>query len=360
MDQNLLSALEEAAARIPVINPTRQYWFIRTNGGDFYTDFWETNSVGIGYNLITLAAFKKAIAQKRDPQGELYIAVLAKYETDQPGRIAGLLSRFLIDMKPGDIVIMPSGGSQKLAFGEVTDGLAFEIDTDVTDDDVIYRKRRSVKWLVERTWQELDSNLYGAFVAPQAFTNVTRYDDLLDREIHSIYTKAGETHFRLDIKTSGGIDGEDYFEMGNALLSLCQEFRGEVGIAAKGSKVEVRSNVQSPGMLEFIAANPAVTVFLASVVTVGLFGGRVVIESWGLNVGTDGLFKSISNFMMENTKREMMKKILEEKLPQMEASVTSDLVLRLSGAAPSAPSLPPSSAPSTSPQNTPLPPLPEA
>ncbi len=52
MDQALLDALQEAVARIPELISDRQYWFIRTNGGKFYDDFWESKSVGIGHNLV--------------------------------------------------------------------------------------------------------------------------------------------------------------------------------------------------------------------------------------------------------------------------------------------------------------------
>lgn len=341
MDQTLLLALDEAVARIPVIDAERQYWFIRTNGGAFYQNFLETKSVGIGYNLVTLAAVNKALADKSDSYGQLQVAVFEKYKDENIGKATGLMWRFMVDMKPGDIVVMPSGGSNKLAFGEVTDGAPFEVDTPTSDDDAVYRKRRSVNWTLERDWFAIDSNVRGAFTAPQALTQITKYGDYLDREMYAIYTKGGETHVRLDIRTQGGIDGDDYFDMGHSLLSLCREFRKEAGIPEKGNKVEVRSNVQSPGLFEFITHAPAVATFLASILVVGLFGGRVKIDSIGLNIGTDGLLKSVSEFMTDGKKRDLLED-LRKNLHSMDANLASDLVLRLSGASPSSPSAPPS------------------
>ena len=60
MDQALLVAIEEVAARIPEIKADRQYWFIRTKGGEFYRDFLDTASVGTGYNFVTWAQIKHA------------------------------------------------------------------------------------------------------------------------------------------------------------------------------------------------------------------------------------------------------------------------------------------------------------
>lgn len=105
MDQTLLDALQAAADRIPEISAERQYWFIRTNGGDYYQDFFESKSVGVGFNLVTLADVNKAFADKSDPYGQLHAAVHKRYNTETTGKAAGLIWRFLNEIKPGDIVV---------------------------------------------------------------------------------------------------------------------------------------------------------------------------------------------------------------------------------------------------------------
>lgn len=343
MEQTLLDALREAAERIPVLNTQRQYWFIRTNGGAFYQDFWESRSVGIGYNLITLAEVNRALAnsEKRAPHLTLIDLVKERYpKVDPPGRAVGLIMRFLTEMKPGDVVVIPSGSSFRLAFGEITDAPPSEIVTNTTNDNLIYRKRRSVKWLTQRDWYSLDSNLYSAFSGSQALIKITPYEQYLDREMYSIYSKGGETHVRLDIGTPGGIDGEDYFDMGHSLLALCRDFKSEAGLTERGNKIEVRSNVQSPGLFEFITHAPVVATFLASALIVGLFGGHLKAEKLGIDIGTRGLFKNISDFLMEGKKRQLLEE-LRKNLSAMDANMAADVVLRLSGASPSVPSTPP-------------------
>ena len=341
MEQALLDALQEAVARIPELVADRQYWFIRTNGGKYYDDFWESKSVGIGHNLVTLDEINKALLDKKNPIGSLAKAVLAKYpDTDSLGRRLGLLERFMLEMKPGDVVIMPNPGGARYAFGEVTDEAPFEVGGDTWDDEDIYRKRRRVKWIMRRDWAELDPKLYYALRAPQALTKLTPYADYLDRAMYAIYSKGGETHVRLDIQEAGGIDGDNFFEMGHSLLSLCREFRKEANLPEQGSKIEVRSNVQSPGVIEFIIAAPYIAAFLASTLTVAVFGGRIQSEKFGINIGTDGLLKGVSDFLMERQKRLLLVE-LRKNLSGMDATLASDLVLRVTGVAPSSPSAPP-------------------
>ncbi|WP_375436685.1 hypothetical protein [uncultured Hymenobacter sp.] len=344
MDQELYGALLEVSKNIPVIDANRQYWFIRTNGGLFYDDFWHSSAVGIGYNLLTLDMLSEA-GKTTNPTGYLNSAVEQYYTGHkQPGRVIGLMLRFLYEMKEGDIVVMPSG-SGVVAFGEVTGDPPFELEgegpwSDIDrerDRHVPFRKRRSVKWLMRASREKLDSNLYGAFVAPQALSKLNDYGDFIDRELHAIYTKGGETHVRLDIGSKGGIDGDDYFDMGHALLSLCRDFREEHGLASDAKRIDVRSNVQSPGLLEFIGANPLLMAWLASVITVGLFGGHAKSEKLGISIGTDGLIKSVQNYLDARSRRITLEQILAEKLQLMDASVSADLLRTLTAVTPATP-----------------------
>jgi hypothetical protein len=306
--------------------------------------------------LVTLDIITAALVRKKDPSAHLAAAVFAKYpDKDKLGRRLGLIERFMLKMKAGDVVIMPNPGGERYAFGEVTADAPFEVGGDSFDDNDIYRKRRRVNWIRRSTWVELDPKLYYALRAPQALTKLNDYAEYLDRTMYAIYIKGGETHVRLDIKTEGGIDGDDYFDMGHSLLSLCRDFKCEVGMPERGNKIEVRSNVQSPGIFEFITQDPILAGFLACVLTVAFFGGHAKADKLGLSIGTDGLLKGITNFLMEGKKRALLED-LRGNLGAMEANVAADTVLRLTGTSPSSPSAPPTvSPPTTLPQALPPP-----
>ncbi|HEX8657131.1 MAG TPA: hypothetical protein VF690_06340, partial [Hymenobacter sp.] len=247
MDKALQDAIEDIASRIPELKADRQYWFIRTNGGQFYKDFLDTGSVGIGYNLVTWAQIRKALTKSKDAEGGIVGAILNRYndfDKNKLGRVAGLFTRFYTEMKPGDVVVMPSAGSVEYAFGIVADGDPFEVDTTTTDDKLIYRKRRAVEWVARKAWQKMDSNLYEAFRAPQAMTTLNPFASYLDREMHSLYTKNGLTHVRIDINTTDEINASDYFSMGSALIGLCDWYANSIGLTPDESEIDVRQNIQ--------------------------------------------------------------------------------------------------------------------
>jgi restriction system protein len=337
MNQALLTALEEVAARIPEIQANRQYWFIRTNGGLFYDDFLHTGSVGIGYNMVTWAQIRAAFAKNKDAEGGIVSAVVSRYpdfDKNQLGRVVGLFSRFYLDMQPGDVVVMPSGGSHEYAFGIVTDGEPFEVETTTTDDKSIYRKRRPVDWIVRKPWQSMDSNLYEAFRATQAMTTLNPYASFLDREMHSLYTKDGQTHVRLDITTTEEINGADYFSMGSALLNLCAWFADEAGLSLAESEIDVRQNIQSPGKLELIAKKLSMGAFIAAALTVSLIGGHAKSDTFKIDISAPGLVPLMLEAYKEHNRQENMKRILDATLPKMKAEQAADMLRIVAGQAP--------------------------
>ncbi|HFZ9755746.1 TPA: hypothetical protein ACGL4Y_001856, partial [Streptococcus agalactiae] len=52
--------LEEVIEKIPKINSSSDYWLVRSNSGEFYTDFNINSYIGIGWNEISLENIKSA------------------------------------------------------------------------------------------------------------------------------------------------------------------------------------------------------------------------------------------------------------------------------------------------------------
>jgi predicted Mrr-cat superfamily restriction endonuclease len=80
--------------------------------------------------LVTWAQIKHARTKGKDAEGGIVGAILKRYpdfDKNKLGRVAGLFARFYTEMKPGDVVVMPSAGSDEYAFGIVTDGEPFEV-----------------------------------------------------------------------------------------------------------------------------------------------------------------------------------------------------------------------------------------
>jgi restriction system protein len=323
MNKELISLLTQVVEQIPVIDSGRQYWFIRTNGGEFFDDFLNTGSVGIGYNLVRLAKlneFKRASSQTSFIASEVKEAYPDHTNANQ---VAGLLSRFLFEMKAGDIVVMPSESSWNYAFGEVTEKEPFEesgpenLWNDLVDK-APFRKRRRVEWIKVVNRGQIDSKLYGAFRAPQTLSKANEYADFIDREINDIYTKNGKTYVKIRVNTPERIQASDFFGMGIALLELSREF-SEDALDEGVPQIDVRSNVQSQGMLQFIGEHPLVMAWLASLVVLGTIGGGILligghakfnVFGQDIDLQTDGLIKKIQDFLSVNTQREITRTLL--------------------------------------------------
>jgi restriction system protein len=337
MDQALLTAIEEVAARIPVLQADRQYWFIRTNGGLFFDDFLNSGSVGIGYNLVTWAQLQRSLAKNKDAEGGIVAAIIARYpefDKNKLGRVAGLFSRFYNEMKPGDVVVMPSAGSNYYAFGIVAEGEPFEIETSTSDDKLIYRKRRPVEWVETRPWHKMDSNLYEAFRAPQAMTTLNPYATYLDREMHSLYTKDGLTHIRIDINTTDEISAKDYFSMGNALVGLCAAYAERAGLNLEESEIDIRQNIQSPGRFELIVRKASMGAFITATIGTILFGGHIKSDKLHFDLEMKGAVPLAMEAWKDNRREKQMEQVLAATLPKMSAEQGLDAMRILAGQAP--------------------------
>lgn len=52
--KNLEQFIEVAKDELPVLDSTIDYWLVRANSGEYYTDFNLNGYIGIGWNEITL------------------------------------------------------------------------------------------------------------------------------------------------------------------------------------------------------------------------------------------------------------------------------------------------------------------
>jgi restriction system protein len=156
----------------------------------------------------------------------------------------------------------------------------------------------------------------------------------LDREMHSIYTKNGLTHVRLDINTTKEIDASDYFSMGNALIRLAESYAESIGLTSEESEIDVRQNIQSPGQLELIVQKAAIGAFIAASVGVALFGGHAKSEKLGIDISTTGAVPALTAAYAEHSKQEKMAQILAATLPKMNAEQAEDMMRIVAGQAP--------------------------
>ena len=114
MNSNILEVLQ-----IPSISPTRHYWIIRTNGGDYYEDFVLHQYISIAWDYVTLNILntqdEDAIKRLIEEYETLTSTVKDDIDDDSDGTAKGTITsiynkicRFVFEIQKGDIILIPS------------------------------------------------------------------------------------------------------------------------------------------------------------------------------------------------------------------------------------------------------------
>ena len=115
---------------IPSISPTRHYWIIRTNGGDYYDDFILHQYISIAWDYVTLNILNNqpedAIKRLIEEYESHSSPVKEDIEDDSDGTAKGTITsiynkiwRFVFEIQKGDIILIPSKNSDSITIAEV-------------------------------------------------------------------------------------------------------------------------------------------------------------------------------------------------------------------------------------------------
>ncbi|MCI9977732.1 hypothetical protein JY742_16505 [Clostridioides difficile] len=253
---------------IPIIDKDRQYWLVRTDGGDLWEQFKVESFIGIGWNEFSDKNEFSQIEKNLDLQLELKDRIRKEYEVDKPGLIINSIKRFVVQMKVGDIVMIPSDRSTIISFGEITSDLCLHelTEEDINEEKCDYVKRRNVKWIKDIYRDDLDPLLFKMFQAHHTIVNACNYADVIDRTLQNLYIKDGVTHLKVDVKTQNKV-GKNLFMLQKMF------FDSKLNVS---DCVQMKINVQSPGFLEIITTHiwDIIKISLALNVIVG--GGKAL------------------------------------------------------------------------------------
>lgn len=302
-EKDLLKYLKEEH-RLPVEVPRRNYWFLRTNGGDFFKDFCKNNYVAIGWDDI------QPIAEKDRTEEILkgYKLIYGRMTT----RIMNQVYRFCYEMKKGDIVIIPAARSNKFAFGVLTEDSWYEetLTNEVLEDKGAchFKKRRSVKWIQSAAKHMVDSKLYLFFRNQQALSNANDYTEFIERAINPYYILAGVAHITFSVQRKSNIPAlylplfiTGLLEYASTLSNSIASRQSETEDAFS-NKISARINVQSPGVIEFLG--DPVSILCLAIVGFLIVGGKAHFSytpSEGINadLSTDGVLGFILKLLKQ-------------------------------------------------------------
>ena len=268
MDSNLLSLL-----KIPSVPENIHYWIIRTNGGDYYEDFTLHEYISISWDYVSLSI----LYTKDDDEIKRLIEVYEKMSTTPgdsddesdgttKGKITAILNkinRFVFEINKGDIILIPSKNSDRIAIAEVI-GDVYETENYVESylqanptTEIVpcpYRKRRKIKILKTITTGQMDIYLAKGFNSQHALSSMDEYAPYINRTIYGIYSKGNELHTTLHAGHPNGLTLKELVELSTKLEETASSIAHQCEIPFDSSQVEVKLNIHSPGLIELIGS----------------------------------------------------------------------------------------------------------
>lgn len=312
--------IEKIINSLTVFNNKREYWFIRTQGGDFYKTFLENSYIAIGYDSINLSLIKNA---SNDKAGKKHLAEIIKKQfpdESKPGYIGNQLIDFSYNIKKGDVVIIPSESSSQISIGEVLETPIYELNYTIGENDCPYLKRKKIKWLKHNlTFNQIDPKLFSIKYSQRTITRIQQdFHPYIDRIISPIYIKNDNAHLAVSVERKENFPAYDVFKTWTELLDLTEEFGDEEQIKINKKDIDLKINVQSPGTIEFITYSVIGIVVLATLVT-ALIGAEYESNSrpFKFKFKSDGLIQKVSEFLDKKKDREF-KENLTTKLKKMD------------------------------------------
>ncbi|ETS91723.1 hypothetical protein [Veillonella sp. AS16] len=283
----------------------RHYWFVRTNGGEYYDDYFHEGYIAVGFNSI----IDKSVIEKAETDDvykrALYEKIKLESETDEeikikPGLIINQLKRFIVEMNPGDIVLIPSENSKFISFGEITSDVEIINPDDVQEDGCPFIKRRKVKWVKTLKKESLDPYLYKAIMSHHVITDVSDSATFINRSMSTMYVENGRAHITLRVESKESVKIADINTLLTCFEDIATKAEFPTEILDPIAKADLKINVQSPGPVEYITFGAGLLGFGAILVAISLYRAGKIIEKVGgsceFKIGLKGVaFKMKAN-----------------------------------------------------------------
>ena len=296
---------DERTINILEIPKDTGHWLLRADGGKYYEDFFLNNFVAISDNEINLHSIKKI--EKRGFAGltiehikELYNSRYPEWSNQKVAHAAGRTHRFYTKIKIGDLILVPSKRSTHFLLGIITSEV-YEIKAEeiTTDKEVNYPisnnlKRRNVSWIKTVDRKEISDRLYWILSAHQAIFNLEEDKNYINQLLSPIYIHNGNCHGTLKIEKSSGLNSDEWYKLHSIIKDYSDKSKDDVFI---------KSNVQSPGLIELVSSNPKTILSIIMVLGAGVIGE---VSFFGFK------FKGILPYIQSQRKAEIENEIMEE------------------------------------------------
>lgn len=240
--------MDKITESIDILDASSNYWFVRTDGGQYFSSFFQHNFIGIGWNEITLADLKRPESEVKSKIARIYKKDL-KIRSDR-AKITDIYNKIIrfSKLRRNDVIVIPSENSEFLSFGIINDDALFEVGQ--AHFDCPYLKRRKVKWINEEpvSFSSVDDAFYKIRKSRHAISIIDEYADFVDSAMYNVYKKEDASHFVVNVRKSGEIN---WLELGQTLVemhSLLSEINKTFELKEDIENSSIQIALQSPGL----------------------------------------------------------------------------------------------------------------
>lgn len=228
------------------------YWFVRTDGGRYFDAFFENNYIGIGWNDISLTDLRSLSlleAKEKIAKTQNIDQTLKKGKSEVTS-IYNKLKKF-DSLNKGDIIVIPSDSSTRLAFGQIDDNQAYPDIENTTSCP--YHKRRRVKWLQIKHLSDLDPLFYEMKSNRHSISDINRYADYVDRVIYTYYVKDNYGHLVFEVNQKEDIKIKHLLGLVSEIHGLMKDINTYFDYKENIDDDIIKLNLQSKGRVAFVS-----------------------------------------------------------------------------------------------------------
>lgn len=250
--------------QVDIIDNEKNYWFVRTDGGEYFETYYENGFIAIGWNYISIEDLGNLVGLAFDVRQKIaHNEGLNLNQSLDKGKITTIFNKLKAfkELRRGDLVIIPSENSQRLAFGFIADN---QIYTNPDDPICPFVKRRRVHWVENMDIDELDKIFFQIRISRHTISSINGYESYIDKVVKTLFLKNGYSHYVLDLKTNEDINFNTLLKLVNNIRFLTQELNNIYNLGEDLDENAIKLNLQSRGKIEFKFLNGKSLILLAT------------------------------------------------------------------------------------------------
>ena len=291
INQEMYLEFKNYGIDIPNVPIDRNYWLIRTAGGEWYDEFSNDGFIGINWNELTINHCESVNRTEAE-------IIISNYypESKQPGKIINNIYKFYKQIKSGDLVMIPDQNSKKINFGIVEEDSPYEITVSQTKIDEGYCpfiKRRKITWVKEVYRNHFSLKLFRMMQSHNTISNANDYADEIDSILNDFYLKGDTVHYKIRVNKENDLTYQSLRTLVNIPWDLAKYINSDYNL----NDLITTISVQSPGDQKLVGkGKKSVTFFvglsiLLSFSSAFIVGGKVSFKD--VSFETKGLLDSL-------------------------------------------------------------------